>query len=92
MAESIGLIWRTTVIATVTAGLKCAPLITPIVWMRKNSARTWTRPMTAKSSKLVPVIGAAAPCAGTSGAPGANSTTAAQTAKTSAKVPMNSET
>jgi hypothetical protein len=85
------LIWRTTVIATVTAGLKCAPDITASVWIRKNSARTWTSPMTAKSWNVVPVTGAWAPV-GTSGGAGTKRMTAAQIEKTSAKVPMNSAT
>ena len=49
MPASGALIWRSAVIATVTAGLKCAPETTARVWISTNSTKTCTSPITLKS-------------------------------------------
>src|SRR5688572_15347162 len=82
MAESIGLISRITVSATVTAGLKCAPETRASVWISMNSTNTCTRAITDQSTNG---------CGVPAGAGGwRNRQSATVTKNTRAKVPMNS--
>src|SRR3954447_5509657 len=82
MTAAGGRIWRSVVIATVTAGLKCAPEMTASVWISMNSRNAWTSPITDQSMN------------GCTGEPGVGLTTNSDTTivmkKTSANVPMNS--
>ena len=81
MGASGGLIWRSTVIAAVTAGLKCAPEISASVWISANSRKACTSPITEKSMNG----------AGFTRVGGATySETTAVMKKTSNSVPMNS--
>ena len=81
MAASGGLIWRSAVIAAVTAGLKCAPETTARVWISANSRKACTSPITEKSMNG----------AGFAGLGGVTySETTAVMKKTSNSVPTNS--
>src|SRR3954469_17082688 len=51
MPASTGAILRSDAITAVTAGLKCPPDVPPNEWISIASAKTWTKPMTAKSWK-----------------------------------------
>ena len=75
------MISRSAVITTVTAGLKCAPEISAIVWIRPKSTNACTRPITEKSMKGAGFCGLGA---------ATYSETTAVTRKTSNSVPMNS--
>ncbi len=83
---SLGLISRSAVRPSVTAGLKWAPEMTASVWIRKNRRNTWTSPITEKSMNGW-IAGAPRP--GETGG-GTYSEIAAVMKKTNAKVPMNS--
>ena len=51
------MIWRSDVMAIVTAGLKWAPETTASVWIRTNSSSTWTSPITPKSTNGLGLAG-----------------------------------
>lgn len=74
-------IWRSAVIATVTAGLKWAPEATVSAWISMNSANVWTRPIAVKSTN-----GAGFWAVGAT----TNSEAASVMKRTSAKVPAKS--
>ena len=80
MSASGGLIWRSTVITAVTAGLKCAPEMSASVWISPNSRKACTSPMTEKSVNGV----------GFAWSEGTYSETTAVMKKTSNSVPTNS--
>src|SRR5918992_1235161 len=55
MPASASLIWRSAVIAAVTAGLKWAPDTTARVWISTNRTSMCTSPITEKSMKWFPL-------------------------------------
>src|SRR5215211_1598094 len=81
MTASGGLICRRAAMATVTAGLKCAPHTTASVCTRMKRMKTCTSPITPKSMNGVGFRGDGGVT---------NSETTAVTKKTSISVPMNS--